>query len=452
MKKIGITIFIFLLSIFLIGCQDYYDVEPDISEFAHWDGNYIYFGNTRCKTTGDDEEQLIETIIYNDVEYKVQECEHYEFVDDKIYMIMYFERTDELEETIQVLLEYNIYNKSYKVLCDLDNDTYYWIEHIYKGEYVFIASSYNTVRCSLTTDEVIFINGYRALSYYDDLIIANQYGTLLYNKYNEEVTKTITAYEENLTYKLVTKNDQKYLLIAIYDYAQPNVYYGSLTIYDFKTDKINEIISHNDQKQFKILNDDYIIFYENKEFEYVSSIQKVGNLLYERLTENLNVNNTLYEVVYDSYDIENVYDFENKNIDYTNGTIKDNKYIVSSKKVKRGNQLIPGYTKEKWVQLDLETFKLSKVKKTKTEEITKNTYDSIKCGDYEYYFVNEKIGPLMGSHYAYFLYQKDANGNTSIMQFFTSTYPSLRGVRYSEKFALWYSKYRSMDELLILNY
>ena len=38
MKKIVITIFMFLLAIFLIGCEDYEDIKPDISEFAIWYG------------------------------------------------------------------------------------------------------------------------------------------------------------------------------------------------------------------------------------------------------------------------------------------------------------------------------------------------------------------------------------------------------------------------------
>ena len=48
-------IFTVLLIFTLSSCVSYDEIKPSESDYATWDGNYIYYGNKRCKTTGENE-------------------------------------------------------------------------------------------------------------------------------------------------------------------------------------------------------------------------------------------------------------------------------------------------------------------------------------------------------------------------------------------------------------
>ena len=64
MKKILSFISIFLILFVLCSCTKYEDLVPNSDDYASWDGLYIYKGNYRSKTTGEDEERLIKNINY----------------------------------------------------------------------------------------------------------------------------------------------------------------------------------------------------------------------------------------------------------------------------------------------------------------------------------------------------------------------------------------------------
>ena len=50
----------------LVGCDSYEDFIPLEEDYGLWDGYYIYYGNVKCKTTGEDEQTLVNEIYYND--------------------------------------------------------------------------------------------------------------------------------------------------------------------------------------------------------------------------------------------------------------------------------------------------------------------------------------------------------------------------------------------------
>ena len=84
MKKI-LTIFCFLIVIIcLTSCNKYEDLVPNSGDYANWDGNYIYKGNYRCKTTGEDEERLIKNIEYNGSAYYINEY-NYSIYNNNLY-------------------------------------------------------------------------------------------------------------------------------------------------------------------------------------------------------------------------------------------------------------------------------------------------------------------------------------------------------------------------------
>ncbi len=57
-------------------------------EFGEWDGNYIYRGNVKSKTTGESPEYIVSTVELDGASYSVANCESYIVCDDVIYMTL----------------------------------------------------------------------------------------------------------------------------------------------------------------------------------------------------------------------------------------------------------------------------------------------------------------------------------------------------------------------------
>ena len=52
------------------GCKNVYDYKPE--SYGEWEGNYIYKGNYRSKTTGEDGEVLVSEVVYEGNTYQVE--------------------------------------------------------------------------------------------------------------------------------------------------------------------------------------------------------------------------------------------------------------------------------------------------------------------------------------------------------------------------------------------
>ena len=62
------------------------DVVPE--EYGEWDNNYVYRGNGRSKTTGEDYEQLVNSVEIEGENYTVLACADFEIKGDDVYMIL----------------------------------------------------------------------------------------------------------------------------------------------------------------------------------------------------------------------------------------------------------------------------------------------------------------------------------------------------------------------------
>ena len=88
MKKILYFLTLLVLGFSLVSCKATHleDIIPLESDYADWDGNYIYFDRYRCKTDGSDEEVLFNEIIYLDDVYEVIEVIDYLFYAQSSYI------------------------------------------------------------------------------------------------------------------------------------------------------------------------------------------------------------------------------------------------------------------------------------------------------------------------------------------------------------------------------
>jgi hypothetical protein len=92
MNKLKRLLTIGLASLFALGticvsaCQSMEDIIPET--YGEWDGNYLYRGNGRTKTTGEDYEQLVKTVEIDGKTYKAWHCVDSEVHEDDLYMIL----------------------------------------------------------------------------------------------------------------------------------------------------------------------------------------------------------------------------------------------------------------------------------------------------------------------------------------------------------------------------
>lgn len=457
MKKIIVIITLVLLSFTLVGCKSYEDYIPLEEAYGSWDGNYIYYGNVRCKTTGEDEQLLVEEIYYNEQIYKIDSLQKFDYINNDVYMIMSF--NNENDQYINVFLKYDIMNKAVEILF-VEEENYIVDFFILENRYFFLKIrkyeenyQFDEYYIRYDSQNKTFINfiEYNLVQVLDNIILFTKSGITYYTKY-DDINFIEIGRLENGYNKLVSINNKKYLLNISSSYAAPYVYYKSLSIYDFETNKLHNIIDYNDGKQFELINDEYIIFYQTKPYEYVSSLKNMSSKKYEILKHYLNVNNVLSKIDYTTMKINDIYTFEEKDIDYTYGYIEDNRYYIVSERVIRGNQINQGDVKTQEYVLSLSTFKLTKYSSVKKES-SSYVRDEIIVDNYSYYWESHSIVPMMSSSRVNFLYREDkTTKEVKVMQFFGFVMDEIKGTRYSKLFVEAYHDYRDFEKILILNY
>lgn len=457
MKKIIVIITLVLLSFTLVGCKSYEDYIPLEEAYGSWDGNYIYYGNVRCKTTGEDEQLLVEEIYYNEQIYKIDSLQKFDYINKDVYMIMSF--NNENDQYINVFLKYDIMNKAVEILF-VEEENYIVDFFVLENRYFFLKIrkfeanyQFDEYYIRYDSQNKTFINfiEYNLVQVLNDIILFTKSGITYYTKYDDINFIEIGRLEDGYN-KLVSINNKKYLLNISSSYAAPYVYYKSLSIYDFETNKLHNIIDYNDGKQFELINDEYIIFYQTKPYEYVSSLKNMSSKKYEILKHYLNVNNVLSKIDYTTMKINDIYTFEEKDIDYTYGYIEDNRYYIVSERVIRGNQINQGDVKTQEYVLSLSTFKLTKYSSVKKES-SSYVRDEIIVDNYGYYWESHSIVPMMSSSRVNFLYREDkTTKEVKVMQFFGFVMDEIKGTRYSKLFVEAYHDYRDFEKILILNY
>ena len=71
MKKIIFLCLTIFICLGIASCTKYEDILPNESDYASWDGNFIYKGNYKSRTNGENEKVLIEYVEYDGHKYYV---------------------------------------------------------------------------------------------------------------------------------------------------------------------------------------------------------------------------------------------------------------------------------------------------------------------------------------------------------------------------------------------
>ena len=128
-KMTSVAAAILALCAMSTGCQihrSFSSLVPE--EYGAWDNYYIYHGNVRSKTTGENGEYLVTSVELDGETYTVNSCDDSVIVGDDIYMCLTLSRLG--VETENALVAYNVETKTQSLLmneysCQNDDGTTY---------------------------------------------------------------------------------------------------------------------------------------------------------------------------------------------------------------------------------------------------------------------------------------------------------------------------------------
>ena len=476
MNKLLAGVSILFFSTSLVKCTyTYEEIKPLDEDMGEWDGNYIYKGNIRCKTTGEDESILIEELVVEDKVYTIDYINDYFYKDDHIYMLLESkEYTEDLSTLItkhSFLVDYSIANQNYEVVYSMSDETAVLHSFYEFDDFAFIRidkSFGSLIKFDFKNNQIDHMNealydlydydfvGNNVLIIYKDQMIKYTYC----DEINlVDIRATELADTHNLFYSWI---DDKYLCIksneGVYNSAVDSyVYYSSLEVYDFSKNKLSSIFSSKDCMEIEYITPYYFIKGKTTAYEYVSSIKNLQSNRYERLTANLLTHNSLCKIDYENATYSPVYEFEDKDVDYSNGYIEDNKYYISSTYIVEGSQFKTGGYKHKEYILDLNKLKLRRKNfENKKQNTVPERNSSIVYGDYEYYLTSRNYGSWLGGHTAFYLNRKNlVTGEEKVMQFFTNefeyNYDSEERIMVGTRFSklLWEDEYYQFSDDII---
>lgn len=441
--------------LFGTGCQFHQSFDNLVpEEYGEWDGNYIYRGNVRSKTTGESGEQIVTSVTIDGVSYSVSGCVDAASSGDDMFIMVQINATDLQTDSLGIrncIVKYNVKDKTQDLIFQdgvsiqnaTETKTYevHAIERTTENGLLLYGYEETTPATTENTNETQSRNvwftidfngnviGIDEMNYYSYTRQSDDYFTrvetvadttsLYYttwgqkeDKFVADITPTAT---ETVDVDFIDRGGVTGFLIAYYA-AEKQTHSDqrlvSLRFYDVKTDTLSDFMKVERQmKWIESTQYGYFVAYDWGEVTYTDSEN-------QKQTVEMQQNCELYEVDYDAeggVKLNVVYEFE-KDKDFSNiGGVADGKaYVWASWYASAFGCSGGGYQSE-YYSLDLATKKLTKMKGDAYREtiaLTKSIYareQGAKCGDYTYYLQSEKLTTVLNSTTrAYMLQRYDA--------------------------------------------
>ena len=453
MKK-ALIIFAIIIIIFGISsCTEYEDLMPNYDDYAAWDGNYIYKGNYRSTTTGDNEQVLIDKIEYNNENYVIKSYT-YIIYDKNIYFCFHAYIENNEENVVSTfIIKYNTYEKNYDILyVFIDKEITLYFHKLYNNYYYLSTSPYYGHNASVfiynvNAKTMEIMSNTRVIDFFENDIFIIEDNLVKHSKCDEIVFTEVCSYYSN-TVDITYNQESDLFLIQCKKKINDDLIYSSLGYYKRHTKTYVELVGIDEEKELQIVDKEYFIIYQTMRVEYFSNNLKTSFY-------TIKSHNKLCKVNLEDLTYEIIYEFKNKKADYTNGQIIDGFYYTTMKKVRKGFIFIRGAITRKSYKLNLEKMKLSFTFKKFNNE-SKNEIEAIKYNDLVYYFKFENFGGWGSDKRACYLYCKNETSNEIfLMQFFVKdddvVRPDYQGVK--SAFYMWNETTTMNDEnTLILNY
>ena len=483
------------------GCQIHQSFENLVpEEYGVWENYYIYHGNVRSKTTGEEASYLVTEVTAGATSYKVEGCADSAILQDDIYMCVTLSTASmDFAANKEALLVYNVETKSQKTLMldytrqAEDGSTYiyhpYSIENVGEeglllygqretitmdenGEQQTMgyASVYFTMDCEGNFKEEgdFGANGYTRVG--DEYFIKKDgdaesgIASISYLTFGMEAGMPICTFDNNEVYVecdfVETASVEGFLLktYALEDATALETYQGErlqkVEFFNPKTNKTTLLHGGNTFVEWvSVPHATYFITYEYASVEYTS---KSG--MFETptsYTATLKKNCVVQEIVYstDKVEAKVQYTFEEEmGLQNVRGVDAQGNMYISLEWYESAVGCKNGGHQSKNYKLGIGEGKLQQVKQeewNKAKEICQGSRATVACGaSYRYYIERIALNTINNkTSYAYRLQRYDSDKKTTdVMQLWKGT-----GSDEQEKYCemMWRNNGGAMDDFIV---
>jgi len=477
-----------------VGCN-FSSIVPE--EFGEWESNYIYRGNVRSKTTGENGETLVTQVTKGDKTYAVLSCADYAFVGDDIYMCLNLNTPD--FNMTQAIVKYNVKDKTQENIV---------LENTYTPE-EGLTWVYQAYSIEQTFDDYMLVYGHRAgtqekengeientsvslyykIGYDGSLVEAESFDFAGYTRasdnyftktdYQNDVTSLycitwdmeeptyVCDLANGMTYQFIEKNGAAGVLLMQWGEETENTYYGKklqkIQFFNVKNGEMKTLFEGDTLMQWvEIPTDEY--FYT---FTYETVTYQTRDHFFDEPTEGttqMAKNCVLYQIEYSengaTLKIAQTFDKDRnftriKGVEVANG--KRTAYVLANWYESPVGCSNGGY-KEQAYKVDLNSGELTKIKTdvyNTSEDICYGAYaltDGVACGTYSYYLqrkVYSKIGKLEQAGYLLKRYNAQ-NGKTDAMQVWKDSSTSDAEEKYCHQ--MWKAMGGDIYSFIVRNY
>lgn len=409
MKKLFIFgIMVLLLT--LTSCNQLITVRVDKEDLADWDGNYIYYKDKVCKTTGEDEVTLFESFVGNDAIYTHDDyyiVDHI-FIDNYLYCIAAIKSSD-----LNFVLKYSITDNKVEAI----HTAKFELNRIFAGDIknLYIGGD-ELYKLDLTNYQIDYIDVLKSYAVLDDMIVfSNNDGIYLYDIVNETSTFLSDDFGYNrLKYKLCETNNNKIIIIENYNNSYD--YINLIIMYDIKNKKISLYNTEDFEGKYLIaISNEYYFAGEENLVDHIDSNDKH---VYEN--EEFYSNLDIYKIDYDEssecfkfnllHEIDDKYAFKGV-------YLYDNIIYMRLKYLKKYNESYDTLKyKDFKYSLEKNKFSNSRDFNTTLAYVPPSTSIYIEYSEYTYYFQKKLDESIFFIYYDYYLY-REKEGKTEILQY-----------------------------------
>ncbi len=454
-RKVSLILTAIILSTccFMTSCTSLYELAP--SSYADWDGNYIYYANTRSKTTGQENTYLIETLQKDGKEYTVDFTNDFAYKGDDVYLCL--QMTYSVPE--QNWYEYTTCFACYDIK-EQKSEVLFWetedlsVDSIYKmtNDYLILNmydSNYNRCLVRMKYDgEIISENDNWVLGYQEvgDYLVDWRDDTFVYTTFENESPITMFAFNGDFyDYEVEYYKDENNegFWFGIRNQSNEN---SGLYFYDIVERELYELIAYNSGVEY-VRNENYLLVGKPKNVTYQNTYVSMDFIIpkAEQITSHyygtVECKFYTFDVTAEDVRLQLIYDFskEYAQKDFAHYYVFDDGtlYFEADELIIReggckGKSGVEYY----YYVLNPATGELKESKELTYSEIADRTSNTTEqaarkigavCGDYVYYIIAEGYGGW-GRRYAYTLYRCDMKTDKEeVMQFWADECDFERG-------------------------
>lgn len=473
------------------GC-DFSHYVPE--EFGTWENNYIYRGNVRSKTTGEDWQYLVNEVSAESGNYSVLSCEDYAILGDDIYLCLRLDDKATAEsENLSSIIQYDVKDKtqttiivdSISVSGDWGGQSGVWTYEPYSIERAFEDRLIVYGRRMFKVDGADFQSDsvYYTIDLNGNFISAEVFSPNEYAKVSDDYFTTVKTDENGVTslyYITWGMTEEEYVCalegITKREFVDKGDVKGFLFTKEYKDESDKAPVDCMKLSFFDITNNEEVELYDGEKYgftwnglpsyEYfVTSERKqitytAKNDFFEsakEVSQEVWQNCVLYKVEYakSGVTVNKLYTFEeDKSIGLLG--VKEGKLHVGVTWYENARGCSGGGSKNATYALDISSKVFEKVSAREALNYSDfNAYyarmNGAKCGNYTYYLDKQAYGISLNDYqnYAYMLQRYDGE-KTETMQIWSTSSVQPEEAKFCQQ--MWKYNGGDINDFIVRNY